>query len=60
MTEYRRKYKGQTIYKCKVNGCLPTPSWAKYSAMCARIACGSDQCKAHGNEQCEHKVKKDD
>lgn len=48
---HKRKYEGQTIYKCAVNGCLGP------RAMCARIACASDQCKAHGNEQCKHKVK---
>ncbi len=42
----------KTIYICKVNGELHGGR-----AMCGSIACGSNQCKAHGNYKCPHKVK---
>lgn len=44
-------------YKCKVNGCLGRSPCGKYSAMCGKIGATTDNCHAHGNTKCEHKVK---
>ena len=45
-------------YKCDVNGCLGLAGRA--FGMRGKISLHSDDCTAHGNEKCKHKVKKDD